>query len=90
MRTLMVNAEVPHLQLGGLAKHVPALVNEPNRPRHAVDLLGNANNSVDELPEQVCPGLLSALFCRDFVLPHDHHFALHSFAATRYREGTAE
>jgi len=90
MRTLMVNADVPHSQLGGLGKHVPALVNEPNRPRHAVDLLGNANNAVGELPEKVFPGLLSALFCRDFVLRHAHHIALRSFASARYGEGTAE
>ena len=56
MPNLMVNMDAPHLQLGGLGKHLPVLANDLRRRRHGVDLLANAGNTVGEMPESAGSG----------------------------------
>lgn len=56
MRSLMVNMDAPHLQLGDLGKHLPVLAIDLRRRRHGVDLLGNAGSTVGEMPESAGSG----------------------------------
>lgn len=56
MRILLVSEDIPQPQLGGLGKHVLALAHELHSREHHVDLLGNAEHSIDGLREQAGPG----------------------------------
>jgi len=56
LRILLVSEDIPHPLLGGLGKHVLALARELHHRGHEVDLLGNADHSVADLPTQAGPG----------------------------------